>query len=90
MTIQVIRPYVLRQVLSETPIGTKNGVNMIFQTEFPFLVDGVSVYLNGLKLLPGSGNDYTINVNAKEIIFQSYAPISTDIILVDYIRSIYT
>jgi hypothetical protein len=45
----------------ETPTGTINGVNATFTLANTPLVNTEQVFLNGLLLEPGAGNDYTIS-----------------------------
>jgi len=85
---QIIRPYILRQVINEIPAGLKNGVNQTYTTAFNFIINGVSLYLNGVKQTPGVGNDFVANYNTQQIVFQSYAPASSDVLLVEYLREL--
>jgi hypothetical protein len=48
-------------VTRETPTGTINGVNTTFTLANTPIVNTEQVFLNGLLLEPGAGNDYTIS-----------------------------
>jgi hypothetical protein len=48
-------------VTRETPGGTINGVNTTFTLANTPLVNTEQIFLNGLLLEPGAGNDYTIS-----------------------------
>lgn len=48
-------------VVRETPTGTINGVNTTFTLANTPIVNTEQVFLNGLLLEPGAGNDYTIS-----------------------------
>jgi len=48
-------------VTRETPTGTINGVNVTFSLAATPVVGSEQVFLNGLLLEPGAGNDYTIS-----------------------------
>jgi len=69
-------------IFNETPSGDIDGTNVEYTTEFPFREETLVVFLNGLKLLPGAGNDYNI-VNSQTIELE-YAPLSGDILVVEY------
>ncbi len=77
-----IKTYLLsQQVTGEVPSGTLNGTNTNFTLASAPASGTEKVYLNGLRQNVGSGNDYTISTNT--ITFAT-APVSTDVILVDY------
>jgi hypothetical protein len=48
-------------VTRETPTGTINGVNTTFTLANTPIVNTEQLFLNGLLLEPGAGNDYTIS-----------------------------
>lgn len=52
-----------RFVMHEVPSGTVDGVNKVFTIANTPLVGKLIVFLNGIKLEAGSGNDYTISSN---------------------------
>jgi hypothetical protein len=70
-------------VIEETPSGTINGSNVTFNLANTPTAGTLKVYLNGLRLKSGAGNDYTLSTN---IITFATAPISGDVILVDYMK----
>src|SRR5262245_26131377 len=51
-------------VVRETPSGTINGSNTAFTLASTPLSNTEQVFLNGVLLEPGAGNDYTISTNA--------------------------
>lgn len=65
----------------EVPSGNKNGSNTVYTLANTPISGSESVYLNGMLMNAGVGNDYTISSNT--ITFAS-APVSTDVILVSY------
>ena len=70
-------------VPNETPTGTKNGVNKIFTTFYNYKPNTIRVSLNGLRQVqPG---DYT-ETSANTFTFVN-APLSGDVIVVDYIKT---
>lgn len=77
-----IKSFMLSQlVVGEVPAGTLNGTNTNFTLVSAPVAGTQQVYLNGLRQNIGAGNDYTIATNT---ITFAVAPISTDVILVDY------
>ena len=68
-------------VVNELPTGTINSVNTSFTTAATPITGSVEVYLNGQKLFPGAGNDYTI---ASGTITMLSAPITGDRLVVNY------
>jgi hypothetical protein len=50
-------------VVRETPSGTINGVNTTFTLANTPLSNTEQLFLNGILLEPGAGNDYTISTN---------------------------
>jgi hypothetical protein len=48
-------------VIRETPTGTINGVNTTFTLANTPIINTEQIFLNGLLLEPGAGNDYTIS-----------------------------
>lgn len=70
-------------VPNEIPSGIKNGVNKIFTTFYNYKPNTLRVTLNGLRQVqPG---DYT-ETSANTFTFIN-APISSDVIVVDYIKT---
>jgi len=68
-------------VTGETPSGAVNSSNTAYTTAFTPLASSVSLFLDGLRLLEGAGNDYTISGSA---ITMLYAPATGQNILADY------
>lgn len=67
-------------IYNEKPTGTKNGTNMVFTLVNSPLVNEATIFLNGLAQDPGV--DYSISTAT--ITFLLSAPISTDVITVNY------
>jgi hypothetical protein len=68
-------------VPEEVPVGTLDGVNVVFTLLHPPLVQ--QVYRNGIRQKMGAGGDYTVNGN--QLIFVTGAiPQPGDSLLVDY------
>lgn len=68
-------------VFSEIPTGSINGANTAFTTANTPRAGTVRVFQNGIRLLVGGGNDYT--VSGSTITFVT-APLTGDNVLVDY------
>ena len=68
-------------VTRETPTGTVNGSNTTFTLANTPIANTEQVFLNGLLLEPGAGNDYTISTNT--ITFLT-APVTGDRLRVNY------
>lgn len=83
---QIINPSVFRYIDNEIPTGVIDGVNLSYTTQYLFQPSTVKVYLNGLRLSVGVGNDYTIISN--NTIVMNYAPLSGDTITLDYARKL--
>lgn len=56
-------------VFNETPSGTINGSNTAFTLAFTPVSSSLSLFLNGILLEPGAGNDYTISGAAITMLF---------------------
>ena len=68
---------------TEVPDGTVNGTNAVFTTTHTPISGSVKVFVNGLRLNPGTGNDYTISSDT--ITFESGAiPQTGETVIVDY------
>jgi len=70
-------------VVSEVPTGTINGVNASFVLAAAPIAGKEQVYLNGVRLERGAGNDYTIS---SATITMLNIPQTGDKIIVDYIK----
>ena len=68
-------------VLAEVPMGDVNSSNTDFTTAAAFLK--LWVYLNGLRMNPGS--DY--NVTGADSFTFTYAPSTGDTLIVDYVET---
>jgi hypothetical protein len=64
--------------------GLKNGINKVYTLSNSYVLQSTKVYLNGIRLTPGSDYDYT-ETNPNQITF-AYAPVVDDLIIVDYIK----
>lgn len=71
-------------ITRETPTGLVNGANTTYTLAFTPVAGSEQVFLNGLLQEPGGGNDYTIS---GPTITYLAAPISGDIIRVNYIKT---
>lgn len=69
-------------VSNETPAGSINGSNTAYTTSSTYVTGSLQVYLNGQRLLAGSGNDY---VEVGGGFTMQYAPATGDILLVSYL-----
>ncbi len=81
---QIIKPAVFRHVENETPSGNIDGINTLFTIEHASIEGSLQIYLNGLRLRPGVGFDYTMPNNQSFIM--EYAPLPGDELWVDYFR----
>lgn len=70
-------------VANEIPTGAINGANAAYTLASAPTAGTVEVYQNGLRLLVGAGNDYTIS--GSTITFVT-APATGDNLLVDYLK----
>ncbi len=88
ITFQQINPNGLtinNFVFNEVPSGTINGTNPTFTLANTPASNTLSLYVNGLKQLAGTGNDFTLSGNT--ITFLSGAiPTTGDQLQADYIR----
>lgn len=66
---------------NEVPTGTKNDTNKTFTLANTPVSGTEHIYLCGLRLTPGAGNDYTISGNTITMV---QAPRSTDNFICDY------
>ena len=70
-------------VYNEVPNGIQNATNLIFTTANLFVAGSTKLYKNGLRLKPGSGNDYTESNSFNQVAFIN-PPFPTDNILIEY------
>jgi hypothetical protein len=70
-------------VSNETPAGAINGANTSFTLAATPTNTSLQLYLNGLLLDPGSGNDYTITANT---VTTSFTPEAGDKLRAFYIK----
>ena len=69
---------------STTPSGTINGVNAAFTLGSTPVVGTEEIYLNGQRMFPGAGNDYTISGTAVTMLV---VPITGDRLTSDYLEA---
>ena len=70
-------------VTEETPSGSINGSNTAFTLANTPTAGTLKLYLNGLRLKSGAGNDYTLSTAT---ITMTTAPVSGDVLLADYMK----
>lgn len=70
-------------VAEEAPSGTINGANTAFTLANTPIAGTVILYLNGIRLRSGAGNDFTI---AGTAITMLYAPQTGDVLLATYLK----
>ena len=73
-----------RFINRETPVGAVDGVNALFQLAYPQVASTENVFLNGMLMEPGAGNDYTIDAQGAITLMRS--PLVGDRIKVSYFR----
>ena len=73
-----------RFINRETPVGAVDGVNALFQLAYPQAPGSENVFLNGMLMEPGAGNDYTIDAQGAITLMRS--PLVGDRIKVSYFR----
>lgn len=71
-------------VKNETVSGVKDGSNTVFTIVGSALTGSVELYKNGVRQLPGVGNDYTV---AGQTITMALAPLTGTVLLADYATS---
>jgi hypothetical protein len=67
-----------------TPTGTINGVNATFTLASTPVVGTEEIFLNGQRMFPGAGNDYTIAVTTVTMLV---VPITNDRLTCDYLEA---
>jgi hypothetical protein len=70
-------------VVEEIPSGLLNGSNTIYTLAFTPVSSKLKLFLNGIRLRSGAGNDYTISTAT---ITMATAPTSNDVLIADYIK----
>lgn len=73
-------------VTRETPSPLPNGVNTTFAVTGACVPGTEHVYLNGVLMEPGAGNDYIVTLASPFTINFLFAPTSTDKIRISYIK----
>lgn len=70
-------------IAEEVPTGTINGSNTAFTLANTPVAGSVVLYLNGIRLRSGAGNDYTIS---GANITMLYAPATGDVLIATYLK----
>ena len=70
-------------VFGETPSGTINGSNTTFTISATPTSNTLGLYLNGILLKSGAGNDYTLSTNT---ISMTTAPVSGDVLQANFMK----
>lgn len=70
----------------ETPSPLPNGAATVFTAASTAVPATEHVYLNGVLMEPGAGNDYLVNTQAPFTITFLFVPTSTDKIRISYIK----
>ncbi len=78
-------------VVGEIPSGDIDGSNKIFTTAHKFAESSMRVHFNGQRLTEGTTEDYTLSESGGsgsgfDTITLALAPVSPDVVLVDYAR----
>ena len=71
-----------RYINRETPAGVVDGANAVFQLAYAPVLGTENVFLNGMLMEPGAGNDYTID--AQGAITLTAVPLVGDRVKVTY------
>lgn len=74
------------EVYNDSFTGVINGTNVTFITSDNFVAGSTRVYLNGLRMKSGSGNDYTESL-PNLVIFEYALPTGSNLIM-DFLRLI--
>ncbi len=72
-------------VVRETPSPAPNGVVTVFTTTGNAVPGSERVYLNGVLMEPGAGNDYTVTNTPLTVTFL-FVPFPTDKIRINYLK----
>lgn len=70
-------------VFNEVPSGSVNGSNTSYTLAYTPTAGTLLLYLNGIRLKSGAGNDFTISTNT---ITMTTAPVTNDVLLCDYMK----
>ena len=70
------------EVRNEIPAGIIDGINTVYTTVHNFNSDSIMVYVNGIRMCPGVGNDFEIT-GLNEITFTEPLKVNSRI-LIDY------
>ncbi len=70
-------------VFGEIPSGTINGSNTTFTISATPTSNTLGLYLNGVLLQAGAGNDYTLSTNT---ISMTTAPVSGDVLQANFMK----
>lgn len=70
-------------ITEETPSGIVNGVNVTYTLAYTPSSGTLVLFLNGVRLKSGAGNDYTLSTN---IISMTTPPVSGDVLIADYMK----
>jgi hypothetical protein len=73
-------------VVRETPSPAPNGVATVFTATGNAISGSERVYLNGVLMEPGAGNDYTVGSLAPLTITFLFVPTPTDKIRINYLK----
>ena len=70
-------------VFNEVPSGSVNGSNTSYTLAYTPTAGTLQLYLNGIRLKSGAGNDFTL---ATATITMTIAPVTNDVLLCDYMK----
>jgi hypothetical protein len=73
-------------VVRETPSPAPNGVATVFTSTGNAIAGSERVYLNGVLMEPGAGNDYTVTTLTPLTITFLFVPTPTDKIRINYLK----
>ncbi len=73
-------------VVRETPSPAPNGVATVFTATGNAIAGSERVYLNGVLMEPGAGNDYTVGTLSPLTITFLFVPTATDKIRINYLK----
>lgn len=77
-TVIIVEDIIENDVVS----GTVDGLNVNFNTAFDYVPGTLKLYLNGLRQIGGSGNDY--EEGGTNMILMGIAPLPGDVLIADY------